>query len=459
MSDGKLEKMDKDFSPQVDVLLPETESLAQQGKLNEALEKLLSLEKQARNAADQASTGRILVQVIKLCHQVNDWKLLNEQIILLSKKHGQLKAATSKMVQEAMSYLDSTPNMETKLELIDTLRTVTDGKIYVEVERARITRLLAKIREDEGKTSEAADILQELQVETFGSMDKREKVDFILEQMRLCLAKSDYIRTQIISKKINTKFFQEKENEVSPDLKLRFYHLMIQHALHEDQYLNVHKFYKQIYDSGSIQEDETKWKEALQNAILFIILAPYDNEQSDLLHRIYQDPKLSHIPEYQEIAKCFVTTELMRWSHMEQSYGQLLSQTDAFNTHKEEGQKRLKELHHRVVEHNIRVIAKYYTRVTTKRLVQLLDLNEKDTEEFLSKLVVSKTIYARIDRSAGIINFQPKKDANEILNNWSNDINSLLNLIEKTCHLISKEVRVINICFIYDSLFFIGNGS
>lgn len=33
------------------------------------------------------------------------------------------------MVQEAMSYLDSTPDMETKLELIDTLRTVTDGKV------------------------------------------------------------------------------------------------------------------------------------------------------------------------------------------------------------------------------------------------------------------------------------------------------------------------------------------
>lgn len=28
MSDGKLEKMDKDFSPQVDILLPETEALA-----------------------------------------------------------------------------------------------------------------------------------------------------------------------------------------------------------------------------------------------------------------------------------------------------------------------------------------------------------------------------------------------------------------------------------------------
>lgn len=28
MSDGRLEKMDKDFSPQVDALLPETEGLA-----------------------------------------------------------------------------------------------------------------------------------------------------------------------------------------------------------------------------------------------------------------------------------------------------------------------------------------------------------------------------------------------------------------------------------------------
>ncbi|KAI9364761.1 PCI domain-containing protein [Pilaira anomala] len=401
MSDGKLEKMDKDFSPQVDVLLPETEALAKQGKINEALEKLMSIEKQARNAADQASTGRILVQIVKLCHEVKDWKLLNEQIVLLSKKHGQLKAATTLMVQEAMSYLDSTPDMETKLELIETLRTVTDGKIYVEVERARITRLLAKIREDEGKISEAADILQELQVETFGSMDKREK-----------------------------------------DLKLRFYNLMIQHALHEEQYLNVHKFYKQIYDSESIKEDETKWKPVLQNAVLFVILSPFDNEQSDYLHKIYQDARLAQIPEYKELTKHFVTTELMRWSEIETSYGGLLSQSDAFNKSSEQGQKRLKELHNRVVEHNIRVIAKYYTRVTTKRLTQLLDLNEKDAEEFLSKLVVSKTIYARIDRSAGIINFQTKKDANEILNDWSSDINSLLNLIEKTCHLISKEEMV-----------------
>ena len=45
-------------------------------------------------------------------------------------------------------------------------------------------------------------------------MEKKEKVEFILEQMRLCIAVKDYIRTQIISKKINTKFFTEDGTEV-----------------------------------------------------------------------------------------------------------------------------------------------------------------------------------------------------------------------------------------------------
>jgi 26S proteasome regulatory subunit N5 len=48
---------------------------------------------------------------------------------VLSKKHGQLKQAITKMVQVVMSFLDDTPDMETKLRLIETLRTVTEGKV------------------------------------------------------------------------------------------------------------------------------------------------------------------------------------------------------------------------------------------------------------------------------------------------------------------------------------------
>ena len=36
-------------------------------------------------------------------------------------------------------------------------------------------------------------------------------------------------------------------------------------------------------------------KKALQNSVLFVILAPFDNEQSDLIHRVHTDSKLSKI--------------------------------------------------------------------------------------------------------------------------------------------------------------------
>ena len=78
---------------------------------------------------------------------------------------------------------------------------------------------MAQIREEQGNLVEAATVLQELQVETFGSMEKKEKVEFILEQMRLCLARKDYIRTQIISKKVSPKFFEEKDTHVSEKKK------------------------------------------------------------------------------------------------------------------------------------------------------------------------------------------------------------------------------------------------
>ncbi len=53
------------------------------------------------------------------------------------------------------------------------------GKIYVENERARLTHRLAKIKEEEGENQEATKLMQDLQVETYGSMERREKVIII----------------------------------------------------------------------------------------------------------------------------------------------------------------------------------------------------------------------------------------------------------------------------------------
>ncbi|XP_030840015.1 26S proteasome non-ATPase regulatory subunit 12 [Strongylocentrotus purpuratus] len=442
--DGRIQKMEVDYTETVDKRIPECEQLGKDGKLTEALEILLSLEKQSRTAADMHSTARVLVAIVKLCFEARDWDALNEHIVLLSKRRSQLKQAVVKMVQESCTYVEQTPDMETKLKLIDTLRTVTAGKIYVEIERARLTMTLAKIKEGQGEITEAADILQDLQVETFGSMEKKEKVEFILDQMRLCLAKKDYIRTQIISKKVSSKFFDSTDEEVQ-EQKLKFYKLMIELDQHEGAYLDICKHYRAVYDTPLIQKEDARWKEGLKNAVLYLILAPFDNEQSDLIHRVSLEKKLEDIPKYRDLLKCFTTPELMRWQQVCAIYETELKKgstgsppTDVF-AETEQGTLRWKDLRNRVVEHNIRVMAKYYTRITTARMGELLELSGDEAEAFLSKLVEKKTIYAKVDRLAGIVDFMPHKDPNDILNSWSNNLNDLMHLVNKTTHLINKE--------------------
>lgn len=39
------------------------------------------------------------------------------------------------------------------------------------------------------------------------------------------------------------------------DLKLKFYDLMIQHALHQSSYLDVAKYYHKVWETPSIKDD------------------------------------------------------------------------------------------------------------------------------------------------------------------------------------------------------------
>ena len=240
------------------------------------------------------------------------------------------------------------------------------SKIYVEVERARLTLKLALMKEKDGQIEEAANILQELQVETFGSMDKREKVELILEQMRFCLAIKDHVRTQIISKKIQTKYF---EDESVQDLKFKYYKLMIELDQHESSYLAICRHYLAIFKSPSIQSDATLKANAIKNCVVYVILAPFDNEQSDLIHRIKSEKALQEIPRYLEIIKLFTNWELINWRAWEPTIQQLLrtggtepqnQPTGAFDLN-EAGNKRWNDLKNRVVEH-VRLFACFDSR-------------------------------------------------------------------------------------------------
>ena len=156
------------------------------------------------------------------------------------KRRSQLKQVVTEVVQKATEWLDEADD---KKELIETLRAVTEGKLYVELERAQLTRTLCGMLEAEGKIDEAAVAIQEVQVETIGSMDKGAKTEFILEQMRLCLMIKDFIRAKIISNKINVEKVFRKDPKTGmqmyDELKVRYYRQMIEYYNTKNEYLEM----------------------------------------------------------------------------------------------------------------------------------------------------------------------------------------------------------------------------
>ncbi len=86
-----------------------------------------------------SSTSTLLVLLTRLTWEQHNLDLLNAQLTLMSKKHGQLKEAVVRMVDEAMTYLSELKKRKDAgefrggkdrwLGLVQTLRDITEGKV------------------------------------------------------------------------------------------------------------------------------------------------------------------------------------------------------------------------------------------------------------------------------------------------------------------------------------------
>ncbi|KAJ6842146.1 26S proteasome non-ATPase regulatory subunit 12-like protein A-like [Iris pallida] len=429
--------------------------------IDAAVESLMNVEKQMRLAGDVAGTKKAVVDIVELCYKAKEWAKLNDHIITLSKRRGQLKQAVTAMVQQAMQYIDETPDIDTKIELIKTLNNVSAGKIYVEIERARLIKKLAKIKEEQGLIAEAADLMQEIAVETFGAMAKTEKIAFILEQVRLCLDREDYVRAQILSRKISPRVFEvdtskekkkpkEGDNAIEEapadipsllELKSIYYKLMIRYYSHTNDYLEICRCYKSIYAIPSVGKDPEQWGPVLRKICWYLVLAPHDPMQSSLLNSTLEDKNLSELPNFRYLLKQLVTMEVIQWTSLWEMFkDEFEKENDLLGGSL--GAKAADDLKQRIIEHNILVVSKYYSRIALKRIADLLCLTQQEAEKHLSDMVVAKALIAKIDRPMGIVCFQAAKDSNEILNSWSTNLEKLLDLVEKSCHQIHKETMV-----------------
>ena len=363
---------------------------------------------------------------------------------MLTKRRGQAKKAISDMIKLAVTFIDDMPTREEKFNLIGALRDVTDGKIFVEVEYARCTKQYAEMKEEDGQIDEATDTIQEVQIETYGSMEKKEKLEYILYQLKLVLLRKDYVRTQIILKKISRKGLNEKGLE---HIKLNYYNQIIEYYNHEKNHLEVAKCYQILYDTMTKVEDDglevkhtdPQKRKSFENFVIYTMISPYSHEQVDILNIIKTKyvRELEILETLEKFVHKLLVSELMPLN--EESVKDQMGDFDPFIDITEHFEEHLKLMFKQIIQHNLRVIEKYYQRIQLDRLSALIGVGVDRAESEIADMVINNSIVAKINRLAGSVKFGKKEFVNDTLNNWNHDIKDLLSKIDKTCHLINRE--------------------
>ncbi|KAL3777203.1 hypothetical protein ACHAW5_000741, partial [Stephanodiscus triporus] len=469
-SGGQLEER-VDLSAEASAKIAQARDLVSSSSaaLQDALAILAALEKRCRLGNDTPSLVKVCEASLELCRESNDHEALLATLRTLSTRRSQKTKAIAALVHKCLPWvvdvdadgftpLPPPPAVSMGGEsardaLVEELRSITDGKMYLEAERARLTRTVAILREARGDASGAADVLQEVHVETYGSLSKREKVEFILEQMRLTLLKRDYVRAHIVSNKVKRSVLDE---EGMAELKVKFYALLADYYRHEREAFELAKCYHAIYSTPAVQEDERRWREALTNSVVFLCLSEYSNEVKDMMERVNLDPRLDKIPECRETITAYLRDEIIHYPLAHQA---ALESAPAFVVDDDDcgridddgsspaslssSREHWREtFHSRIVQHNLRVASLYYRRVRTSRLAQLLSLDVAATERHISQMVSNGTLYAKIDRPKDVVRFMKKRCEEEVLSDWAADIEKLLGLVEETTYLIHKERMV-----------------
>ncbi|XP_039062826.1 26S proteasome non-ATPase regulatory subunit 12 homolog B-like [Hibiscus syriacus] len=86
----------------------------------------------------------------------------------------------------------------------------------------------------------------------------------------------------------------------------------------------------------------------------------------------------------------------------------------------------------RDIGHKMLVVSKWYSKITIKRLAELMSLTIHEAKKYLSKIVVSKAMVAQIDQPIRLVSFQRNNNSNEHLDSWVLNVDNLVHLLEKS---------------------------
>ena len=421
------------------------------------LKKLIDEEKVTRLENEFEKNRTICKKILDILHSRNDFQNFLKLFEYLTQRRNQSRESIIAMVKHCINEI--LPNLKVQkdtTDLLNTLIKVTEGKIFVEYEYSQAIRKMTEIHLKNKQIDEAAKLVQDVQIEAFGSLESDYKIDYILFQMEVLIEKGDYVRTLIVSNKIKRNHLDDEGIEL---LKIRFFRLMILYYIHEKQYIEVSKCYKTLYDFVKSIKDKLEefykknlelkdkildnYKQAIkendlqnlfENYVLFLSICPPELETKNMLNEllIKYKKELDKKKEILYIVEKRLSDEI------------ILINNNLFNRFKDfeifrKNPDLIKLFRKYWIQHDLSLFEKFFFKIYIKRISEMTLVPVDEIENEISDMVINNFIYARINRIDKIVNFRKKTDYHDDLDNYNYDMDNMLKKIEETCHLINKE--------------------
>lgn len=215
-------------------------------------------------------------------------------------------------------------------------------------------------------------------------MDKREKLEFILYQMKIMLKKKDYVRFYIISKKINENNINDDE---IADLKIIYYSYKAIYFNYEGKFSECSKAYKTIWQTLKTTKKmipqtldfnfSASFNDVLSNYIGFLALQPYSIENHAELKGLSEKEEIEKYSEFLNLINKLLSEEIISCNISDYN----TSAFELFRDSYENTSSHLEELKRMLVQHNVRIISKYYGELTLTRVSELLKVDREYCEE------------------------------------------------------------------------------
>ena len=421
------------------------------------LKKLIDQEKTARLENELEKNKTLCKEILTIIQKRNDFPKYLILLEYLTQRRNQSRESIIFMIKNSLN--EVLPNLKHEKDSRDLLQTiikVTEGKIFVEYEYSQAIRKMTEIYLMNNQFDEAAKLIQDVQIEAFGSLENIYKVEYILFQMQVLLEKGDYIRTLIVSNKVKRNHLDDEGFEL---LKIRFFNLMIRYYYHEKKFLEVSKCYKilfdfvkmlneklidiekknvetkpKIIDNYIVVTKENDLKKLFENYVLFLAICPPELETKNMFNELKLQYKIQL--DWDKNISYIVDKRL--------SDDIILIDNNLFNKFKDyeifkKDQDLIKLFRKYWIQHNLSIFEKFYSKINLKRICDMTLTSEDEVESELADMVVNNYLFAKINRIEKIVNFRQKTDYHNVLDDFNYDMNNLMKKIEETCHLINKE--------------------